>query len=152
MHPPCGLYRTTRPLNAVGAGRLVSFHNHGEPGPGIYLPQGWQHNRVQWHERGDTVPDSEWSSSLVPVPAEGLYSVTAPFYCCEKRCTHFETGQLVQLGYDGDANPILFVPEWTAQGLTCPERGSSLSLDRLGSLRILKVAQGRDAPKHSLMH
>lgn len=36
---PCGLYRTTRPIpDAVPAGVLVYYHNHGDPGPGVYLP------------------------------------------------------------------------------------------------------------------
>ena len=59
------------------AGRLVYFHNHGDPGPGIYLPQDWNLNRARWQQRGFTVPDADWSSSLEsaerrgPVPRRG---------------------------------------------------------------------------------
>lgn len=151
-HPPCGLYRTTQPLNNVPAGRLVFFHNHGDPGAGIYVPRAWHFNRAEWHERGDTVPGAEWSSTMQALPSEGLYSVQSAFHCCDKQCTRYETGQLVQLGYDGEANPILFVPEWTARGLVFPERGTKLEADRLGKLALLRVAQGSDAPRHSMMH
>ena len=151
-HPPCGLYRTTRALNDVPAGRLVFFHNHGDPGPGVYLPRAWSFNRAEWQERGNTVPDAEWSSTLTPLPGEGLYSVRAAFYCCDRQCTRFEAGQLVQLGYDGEAGAILFVPEWTRRGLTFPERGTKLDENRLTELTPLKVAQGADLPRHVMMH
>ncbi|MGB8328946.1 MAG: hypothetical protein WCE62_02375 [Polyangiales bacterium] len=55
--PPCGLYRTTGTLGSIGAGRLVCFHNHGNPGPGIYLPQRWRYNRAQFEAKGMTVDD-----------------------------------------------------------------------------------------------
>ena len=33
--PPCGLYRTTKPVGDVPAGALVYFHNHGTPGAAV---------------------------------------------------------------------------------------------------------------------
>jgi hypothetical protein len=131
---------------------LVFFHNHGSPGAGVYLPKTWHFNRAEWHHQGITVPDAQWSSSLVSMPDEGLYAVQSAFFCCDKQCVRFEVGQLVQLGYDGEAAPIVFVPEWTARGLLFPEQGSRVEESRLGALRLLKVAQGRDVPKHALMH
>lgn len=151
-HPPCGLYRTTRALENLPAGRLVMFHDHGEPGPGVYLPRAWALNRAQWHDRGITAPSAEWSQSLEPLAAEGLYSVAETFHCCDKRCTEFPKGQLVQLGYDGEANAILFLPEWTSRGLGFPERGTRLDRDRVSKLTRLAVAQGADAPKDALVH
>jgi hypothetical protein len=151
-HPSCGLYRTTRALNDLPAGRLVFFHNHGDPGPGIYLPKSWNLNRAEWHAQGITVPGPEWSSTLEPTPAEGLYALTAAFFCCEKECVRFEAGQLVQLGYDGEATPILFVPEWSERGLGFPTRGTRLDRDRLQKMSWLKVAQGPDAPRDTMMH
>src|SRR4051812_6978568 len=97
-HPSCGLYRTTRALDDLPAGRLVYFHNHGEPGPGIYLPRAWNLNRAEWQARGITVPGPDWSSTLQPLPAEGLYSVRSAFHCCDKQCVRFDEHQLVQLG------------------------------------------------------
>lgn len=149
--PPCGLYRTTRPLGDVPAGRLVSFHNHGEPGPGIYLPAGWDTNRARWHERGHTLPDEAWADSLVRLPDEGLYRVREDFFCCDNQCLRFTAGQLVQLGYDGAAEAILFVPEWTAKGLAFPSRGTRLDASRFGNLDALHVPLAPDAPR-GLVH
>jgi hypothetical protein len=139
--PACGLYRTTRPLEGhVPAGRLVFFHNHGEPGPGIYLPSTWQLNRAQWHETGHTLPSPEWAESLEPLPQEGLYRVRESFACCAKRCRNYESELLVQLGYTAEAMPLLFVPEWTEAGLAIPDLGVPIDADRLAALAPLTVA------------
>ena len=150
--PACGLYRTTQPLNDVPAGRLVYFHNHGDPGAGVYLPADWQLNRASWQSRGNTIPDEAWATSLEPLPAEGLYRVTEDFFCCDKQCVRYPKSQLVQLGYDGAANAILFVPEWTPQGLSFPERGNPLDRSRFSKLEPLTVAQGAQSPKDSFVH
>lgn len=150
--PPCGLYRTTKPLNDVPAGRLVYFHNHGDPGAGIYLPSTWALNRAQWQERGNTIPDDAWAASLEPLPAEGLYRVTEDFHCCDKQCVRFPKNQLVQLGYDGEGNAILFVPEWSSKGLGFPERGTRLEPSRFTKLELLGVAQAEERPASRFMH
>lgn len=151
--PPCGLYRTTRPLGEVPAGRLVYFHNHGEPGPGVYLPSGWATNRASWQPRGVTLGNPELdAATLSPLPAEGLYAVREAFFCCARHCTRFERGQLVQLGYDGEATPILFVPEWSGKGLGFPERGTRLEGDGLARLDRLVVAQGAESPRDGFVH
>ncbi len=153
-HPPCGLYRTTKALGELPAGRLVYFHNHGDPGAGVYLPKGWSLNRVQWHERGTPVPGPEWSETLQPLPGEGLYRVRERFTCCEKKCVTFEPGALVQLGYDGEAKAILFTPEWTPQGLAFPERGTVVDAPRLALLDAMRVPEARlpAAPAGGLLH
>ncbi|MFM2152457.1 MAG: hypothetical protein RL199_892 [Pseudomonadota bacterium] len=149
--PPCGLYRTTNDLGDVPAGRLVYFHNHGEPGPGVYLPERWEHNRARFAERGFTLPEPYEASArgLAPLPAEGFYRVVRPFHCCEKECTLFEAETLVQLGYDGAGEAILFVPELTPAGLTLPTRGSRVAVDRFSSLALVKVAEARTPPQAS---
>ncbi len=138
-HPPCGLYRTTQPLEGIPAGRLVYFHNHGDPGPGVYLPEKWTHNRAQWQSRGTTVPSADWSSSLAQIAAEGLYRVREPFYCCARQCRQYAAGLLVQLGYDGDARPLLFVPEWHEGGMHFPIEGQALEAANLARLELLQV-------------
>ena len=139
--PPCGLYRTGAALDDhVPAGRLVYFHNHGDPGPGIYLPSGWTANRARWPEHGHTIPSHAWAQSLVPLPAEGFYRVRKAFTCCAQRCRTFEPDLLVQLGYDGEAHAIVFVPEWTAHGLALPETGARVEVERLSGLAPLRVA------------
>jgi hypothetical protein len=138
--PPCGLYKTTVPLGEhIPAGRLVYFHNHGEPGPGVYLPGAWRQNRAQWQDRGHVIPDSAWAGTLEPLPPEGLYRVVETFTCCEKNCRTFEPELLVQLGYDGQARPILFLPELSERGFAVPETGQIIDAKRLAKLAALKV-------------
>ncbi len=154
-HPACGIYQTTQPLEGIAPGRLVYFHNHGEPGPGIYLPERWAHNRAQWQARGTTVPSAEWSSSLAPIAAEGLYRVRAEFFCCSQHCRSYEVGLLVQLGYDGEARPLLFVPEWTDGGMKFPPEGLKFETENFARLEPLKVSQPPPAPgspPSSLLH
>lgn len=150
--PPCGLYRTTQPIAGIPAGRLVYFHNHGDPGAGLYLPESWTLNRAKWSTRGNTLPDDAAAQHLAPLPAEGLYVVKEGFFCCEKQCVRYEANQLVQLGYDGAATPILFVPEFSAQGLGFPERGNVLSASALSKLVLLRVAQGNEVVRDGFMH
>ncbi|MFE8602159.1 hypothetical protein KYC5002_07330 [Archangium violaceum] len=145
--PPCGLYRTRQALGThIPAGRLVYFHNHGDPGPGLYLPSGWAANRARWHARGTTLPDASWAEHLEPLPPEGLYRVLVAFPCCAQRCRTFEPEQLVQLGYNGEAQPLLFLPEWNEQGLGLPTTGTRVEREHLERLAPLKVTHGESAP------
>ncbi len=138
--PPCGIYRTTAAVAGIEAGRLVYFHNHGEPGPGLYLPETWNHNRAKFSERGTTVPADFDPKSLHPLLGEGFYRVTKEFYCCSKQCTKFETDALVQLGYNGNASPLVFSPQLGGTGLQLPDRGSVVDESTLRHLQPLKVA------------
>lgn len=141
--PPCGLYRTTAPVAGVPAGRLVYFHNHGDPGPGLYLPEGWAHNRVKLSKRGNVLPTPADVRHLEPLPPEGFYRVLQDFHCCEKKCRLFPTELLVQLGYNGEGQPILFVPELIDGQLGVPERGSAIDVANFAHLRLLKVASSQ---------
>jgi hypothetical protein len=142
--PPCGLYRTTQSVAGVPAGRLVYFHNHGDPGAGLYLPSGWAANRASWHPSGHTLPDEAAAKHLSPLPPEGFYSVRTPFFCCEKRCVEFQQHQLVQLGYDGEGTPLVFTPELGGRGLVFPERGNRISEADFGKLTLLRVARAAE--------
>ena len=143
--PPCGLYRTTAEVAGVPAGRLVYFHNHGDPGPGIYLPTSWRLNRATFDQRGHTLKDDDDAGHLASVAGEGLYVVKEAFWCCEKHCRRFEPDTLVQLGYNAGADPILFLPTLGDSGLGLPDRGSKTSHAELAKLSRLKVAR-EDAP------
>lgn len=139
----CGLYRTTQPIEgSVAAGVLVYYHDHGEPGPGVYLPCEWRNNRAIFDEHGTTIPDANYADTLQPLLPEGLYRVAEPFHCCEQRCQHYERELLVQLGYNGDAEPILFLPEMVDGALALPAEGTLISDDKLAKLRPLKVVMG----------
>jgi hypothetical protein len=138
--PPCGLYKTLTALGTIPSGRLVFFHNHGDPGPGLYLPKGWKHNRVELTERGVTLEDPQWLHKLEALPPEGFYRVSETFHCCEKRCRAFAPETLVQLGYDGNAQAILFSPQYQNGTLTVPESGAAIDASNFDKLKLLQVA------------
>jgi hypothetical protein len=123
---------------------LVFFHNHGDPGPGIYLPESWTRNRASFSKRGHTLGDPALASTLEPLPREGLYVVEEAFTCCAKRCRNFEPDELVQLGYNAAAQPILFTPELVEGALALPEVGTRIDIERLSQIRRLKVRETRD--------
>lgn len=150
--PPCGLYQTTEAIGPVPAGRLVYFHNHGDPGPGIYLPTGWKLNRAIFSQQGVTLPGPALAKTLKPLLAEGFYRVGEPFTCCERNCRTYERDLLVQLGYDAMARPILFVPEISETGLVIPERGQRIDDIRLARLEFLIVQRARQAPPRDHLH
>ncbi len=150
--PPCGLYRTLGPIGSIPAGRLVYFHNHGDPGPGLYLPEGWSGNRARFARAGSTLTDPGAVRFLAPLPAEGFYRVTEAFFCCEKRCRRFEAEALVQLGYDAAATPILFVPEIGESALELPDRGTRIDAEAMGRLAALRVTTKASAASHTTIH
>ncbi len=151
--PACGVYQTTQGLAGVPSGRLVYFHNHGDPGPGIYLPERWVLNRAVWSRRGHTLGDESMAAALAPLPDEGLYVVISSFFCCAKRCTQYHENQLVQLGYDGAATPLLFVPEMTGLGLGFPERGNRLDSSAFSKMKLLVVARAEnETPGEAFIH
>ena len=143
--PPCGLYRTLVAVGSVPAGRLVYFHNHGDPGPGIYPPEGWRKNRAQFSSRGVPVGAVDPRVALAPLSPEGFYRVREAFHCCAKRCREFPAETLVQLGYDAGARPILFVPSLEDGVITTPVRGTAVEPDRLERLARLRVVEAEPA-------
>lgn len=145
--PPCGIYVTRAAIGSVPAGRLVYFHNHGEPGPGVYLPSSWKNNRARFEARGHLLPDPAAAEQLDPLPAEGFYRVLEPFHCCDKQCKRFDPDLLVQLGYDGAGRAILFQPEIVAGQLAIPSTGTRVDRDRLAHLARLRVP-AVDTPLH----
>ena len=153
--PPCGLYRTVMPIGEVAAGRLVYFHNHGEPGPGVYFPESWTANRARFAPTGTTLPMIFDPKSLFALPAEGFYRVAAAFHCCPKQCVRFERDAFLQLGYNGAGKPLLFVPELASGTISMPERGTPIDDAMLANLVALQVNERRDEislPRGILVH
>jgi len=148
--PKCGLYKTTEALGPIPSSRLVYFHNHGNPGAGVYLPEAWNQNRARFQKQGHVLSDESKASTLISLPNEGFYRVEKEFTCCEKNCRVFEEDALIQIGYDAEANAIAFVPRITQHGLALPERGSRLLPDRFDSLKALKVSVENE--KSDLVH
>jgi hypothetical protein len=142
--PPCGLYRTVKPIGNVEAGRLVYFHNHGNPGPGLYFPEAWNHNRARFSENGHTVPNDFDTRAIKALPAEGFYRVQATFHCCEKKCMQFQPEQLVQLGYNGAGKAIVFMPEFAGGVIGVPDRGTFVDDEALVNLVKLELSERKD--------
>ncbi len=150
----CGLYRTDKPLITrsgtsrveIPAGRLVSFHNHGDPGPGIYPVKGWKSNRAIFATSGMVV-EPEYAKTLIPLPPEGFYRVVQPFACCEKNCRTFEAESLVQLGYNGQGQGIVFSAVWE-DTLYFMDKGSLISDENFQFLAPLKVMIPPDPTGH----
>ena len=140
------MYRTVQPIAGIEPGRLVYFHNHGNPGPGLYFPERWMHNRAIWSERGTTVPPDWNPRAIRALPAEGFYRVKRSFHCCEKQCVKFEPEQLVQLGYNGAGKGLIFIPTLKSGAITVPDRGTMIddaAFDSLVAL-IFPEAEARD--------
>ncbi len=156
--PPCGIYRTVNKVGEIDAGRLVYFHNHGNPGPGLYPPEGWAHNRARFSEKGMTVPADFDPRSIRALPVEGFYRVKTEFFCCEKNCMKFEPDAFVQLGYNGAGKALLFIPEFAGGVISVPERGTFIDDKALAHLVHLKMpekaepADGISMPRGLVIH
>ena len=149
--PECGLYVTRAPVAGVPAGRLVYFHNHGDPGPGVYLPSRWSGNRALFENPGFTIAGPQDAAHLDALPMQGFFRVHKAFHCCDKQCQRFEEELLVQLGYDASGNALVFVPEIQEGHLGVPDRGTKVDRATLTNLVRLKVPSGR-APVDRTMH
>jgi hypothetical protein len=105
----------------------------------VYLPEEWSYNRAQFQAKGHTIDDPGLVRFLQPLPPEGFYRVLEAFHCCEKQCRLFEQDALLQLGYNADADPILFTPELVDSMLAIPAKGWKTTLETLGKVRQLHV-------------
>ena len=124
--PKCGLYRTGLALagqeEQVGAGRLVYFHNHSEQGPPlVLLPRANTNNKWDFGSRGVLVNDSEFIEQLVPLMAEGYYTLSEHLHVSKEEVLPTKT--LVQLGYNPKGEPIVFVGRFEHNSIHFPEKG-----------------------------
>lgn len=113
--PPCGLYRTATAhperTEQVAAGKLVYFHNHSNQGdaPLVLLPKDNAANKWSFSDRGYLVQTKSWCRTLVPLKPEGIYTVGQAF---QNGTTVVAQGQIVQLGYNREGEPIVFFPRY----------------------------------------
>lgn len=123
--PPCGLYRTTRAFpgheEELPIGRLVSFHNHSDQDqPIVLLPASNAHNKWAFHQHGYLVDDPSYLDTLEPLLKEGFYMLRSHVHVGDKVIGE---GTLVQLGYNPQAEPIIFVGERKENAIRFPDRG-----------------------------
>ncbi len=128
--PDCGLYRTGTSLPGqeehVGEGRLVYFHNHSEQGPPLVLtPHANTHNRWQFHDRGWLIEDDTFLSSLVALKPEGFYMNSEHLHITREEIIPPHT--LLQLGYNRQADSILFAARFSENTITFPSEGYSFT-------------------------
>lgn len=112
--PDPGLYRTTEPMPgneaAFPAGVLVYI---GQPRNGgvkfVVRPGQNRHNRWFWGEPTTPLRSPTWARTLKQLPSEGFYTLPESL--------EFEGGgkwlknAIVQLGYNGNGEGIIFVGE-----------------------------------------
>ncbi|MCC6523903.1 MAG: hypothetical protein IT373_14690 [Polyangiaceae bacterium] len=149
--PEPGLYRTQKPYpgreSDIPEGVLVYL---GTPADGsmpfVVRPTSNRHNRWYWREPTVPVRALSWCETLMPLPAEGFYTLPQEL--------RFESGgrwlenAIVQLGYNGEGRGILFVAEQHEgsddNALRFSDRGRSIDdalLKRLRWAPILPVKQ-----------
>ena len=143
--PPCGLYRTTKPLpeheEQFPPGTLVYFHNHSDSGlPVVLAPD---HNVMnQWHFHGAGTPfrGLSWADSLVKMPEQGFYMLRKQL---DFDGGSWPKGALVQLGYTRTGEPILFIAQLRAarpeNDLWFSDKGVPLARERLSLLEQLSI-------------
>ena len=150
--PPCGLYRTTRPLpeheTDIPAGLLVYFHNHSDSGLPVVIPP--EHNVLnRWHFHGAGVPfrGLSYADSLERVLDEGFYMLRKGL---EFDGGSWPKGTLVQLGYTRNGDPILFIAQLRADlqenDLYFSDRGVGVNRQQLAILEKIEVFQEPAAP------
>ncbi|CAN5702712.1 hypothetical protein BH09MYX1_BH09MYX1_16490 [soil metagenome] len=145
MLPPCGLYRTTKPLpdheTEIPAGILIYFHNHSDAGfPFAIAPE---HNIMnRWHFHGIGIPfrGVAWADSLVRLPQEGFYTLRKGL---EFDGGNWPKGTLVQLGYTKTGDPILFIAQLRGvveeNDLFFSDRGVGIAREQLALLEQVNV-------------
>ena len=143
--PPCGLYRTTKPLpdneEAIPAGALVYFHNHSDSGLPVVIPP--DHNILnRWHFHGAGIPfrGLSWADSLSKLQAEGFYMLRKQL---DWDGGSWPKGTLVQLGYTRVGDPILFIGQVRASlaenDLWFSDKGVGITRDQLALLEQLQI-------------
>ncbi len=141
--PPCGVYKTTAPLPGkeqwVRENLLVYFHNHSQQGPPLLLlPASNAHNRWNFHEKGYLIRDPSYVSTLTPLKEEGLYVLREPIYLSRDEFIPERT--LVQLGYTRSADPILFLAQFSENGISFPTSGLKCTTEIFGMLEDVNFA------------
>ncbi|MBN1608829.1 MAG: hypothetical protein JW940_19540 [Polyangiaceae bacterium] len=153
--PDPGLYRTTEPMpgheDDMPAGVLVYLGvNANGGGKFVVRPGDNRRNRWFWGEPTTLLRSPSWAGTLMRLPAEGFY--TLPETLELEGGGRWLENAIVQLGYNGKGQGIVFVAEWNETGadnvLSFGSRGIQIDdrlLLRLKWAPILPVASGSGA-------
>jgi hypothetical protein len=146
---PCGLYRTTIALgDSVPADILVMFHNHSDEGPPVVqVPHSNRNNRWHFHGPGVHLHLEAEVESLVELKAEGFYFLREHFHPDNEHVVAERS--LVQLGYNREAEPIIFFPRTkpNENALEFPRQGVKIPSTIYDLLEPLDVRGPRVPPK-----
>jgi hypothetical protein len=112
--PEPGLYRTTKPYpgheDTIPGGVLVYVgQKAGEGLPFVVRPGANRKNRWFWGEPTIPLRAKSWSDSLTKLPPEGFY--TLPDEIAFDGGGKWLKNAVVQLGYNGEGQGIIFVGE-----------------------------------------
>lgn len=154
--PEAGLYRTMFPhptnADAIPARRLTYFSPVSDQGPPVLLiPDGREGRLWNFGKQGVLTEDAEWLSTLVPLKAQGYYSLNREvlFSAGQK----LPPGLLVFLGYTQEGDAVVF------PGVTMKDQNIAFAMDAipLSDLQLdaltpveFKLAQARDAQESTV--
>ncbi len=124
MSKDCGIYLATLPIPAkdetIPAPRLVYYHNHSQEGGSmVILPEENTNNVWTFSSKGFLVSDKAFIDGLQPLKAQGYYRFREHFHPNEEEVVNKEA--LVQLGYNGAGEPIVFFPKPATGGANALE-------------------------------
>ena len=139
--PDNGLYRTTQPLpgheDTFPAGVLV-YIGESTNGGGKFVvrPGSNRRNRWFWGEPITPLRSPTWARTLKQLPSEGFYTLP--------QTLEFDGGgkwlknAIVELGYNGEGQGIIFVGQWREDGsdnvLYFSQQGMRVDDDMLAKL------------------
>ena len=156
MSKECGLYRSTLPIpagsDAIAPPRLVYYHNHSEQGSSmVLLPDVNTDNRWTFKDKGFLVADAAFIEGLEPLKPQGLYRLREHFHPNDDQVVN--TNALVQLGYNGQGDPILFFPTALSgkNGIEFPTSGMKIPPAIFELLEPLDLV-GPHIPKQKHLH
>lgn len=138
-----GIYKTTKYLPGfeaqVAPDMLVLIRTDGEFAPAsVLLPVANQNNQWRFQMPGIKIPPASlnWADTLRKVPHEGFYRLKFEF-------TFGESGKwlenaIVQLGYNREGDPILFIAQrrnpLVSNDLWFSDKGVKVEFDQLDSM------------------
>jgi hypothetical protein len=148
--PDPGLYRTTQALpgheNEIPEDALV-YVGQANNGGGKFVVRPGDNRRNRWFWGEPTIPlrSPTWAKTLRRLPSEGFY--TLPEAIDIEGGGRWLKNAVVELGYNGKGQGIIFVAEWQEKGehnaLTFSSKGLPIGdelLDRLIWAPILPVS------------